>query len=419
MIVNNKRQSLSSSLLNENDLHLKGLLITMFRTQSPREREEMEVASPCRRVLMAASLLAAAGTAHAAPTADQLQKQIQELQAQVEALAKQQEAQAAQPRSALDRTHIGGYGELHYNNLDSEREIDFHRFVLYVGHDFSERVRFVSELELEHALAGEGKPGEIELEQAYVQFDLPAQQHARAGLFLVPVGILNETHEPTTFYGVERNPIEGAILPSTWWEAGAAAGGRFGDTGLSYDLAVHSGLAMPFAGGSAYLPRSGRQKVASARADDLAYTGRLRWQGIPGLELAGSAQWQSDATQSLDTETVSALLTEAHVVVEKGWFGARALYANWEFDGAGPAAVGRDRQDGYYGELSVRPWQAFGVFARHNIWDNGGIGETEREQTDVGFNYWPVANVVLKADYQNQEGAVDDDGFNLGVGYRF
>lgn len=369
-------------------------------------------------VALTAFLMAATAPALAAPpTTTELQKQIQDLQAQVEALARQQEQDAAKPRSALERTRIGGYGELHYNNLDSKREIDFHRFVLYVGHDFSDTVHFVSEFELEHALAGESKPGEIELEQAYVQFDLPAQQFARAGLFLVPVGILNETHEPTTFYGVERNPVEGAILPSTWWEAGAAAGGRFGDTGLSYDLAVHSGLALPTAN---YLIRNGRQKVANARATDLAYTGRLRWQGVPGLEISGSAQWQNDATQNLDAETVSALLTEAHVVVEKGWFGARALYANWELDGAGPAAAGRDRQDGYYGEVSVRPWQSFGVFTRYNVWDNGGTtAGTENEQFDIGFNYWPVANVVLKADYQNQEGATDTDGYNLGVGYRF
>ena len=58
---------------------------------------------------------------------------------------------------------LHGYGEMHYNNLDgsggaaSKRELDFHRFVLYVGYDYTERIRFVSELELEHSLSGEGK----------------------------------------------------------------------------------------------------------------------------------------------------------------------------------------------------------------------------------------------------------------------
>jgi hypothetical protein len=186
--------------------------------------------SALARLTFCGALAVAVPTHAASPTAEELERQIQELKAQVEALAREQERQSATAASPLARTHLGGYGELHYNNLDSKHDMDFHRFVLYLGHDFTDRVRFVSEIELEHSLAGDGtvpngtkpKPGELELEQAYVEFDLAAGQQAKAGLFLVPVGILNETHEPTTFYGVERNPIESNILPTTWWEGGAA-----------------------------------------------------------------------------------------------------------------------------------------------------------------------------------------------------
>ena len=109
-------------------------------------------------------------------------------------------------------TNIGGYGELHYNNLSNgtgsqKKEIDFHRFVLFFGHEFSNKVRLFSELELEHALSGESKPGEVELEQAYVQIDLDDNMTLSTGVFLIPVGIMNETHEPPTFYGTERNPV--------------------------------------------------------------------------------------------------------------------------------------------------------------------------------------------------------------------
>lgn len=339
----------------------------------------------------------------------------QSQQAQIEALADQ-----AETSSVASKVHLGGYGELHYNNLDSKREIDFHRFVLYAGYEFSDSIRFVSELELEHALAGESKPGEIELEQAYVEFDLPARQKVKGGLFLVPVGILNETHEPTTFYGVERNLVENAIIPTTWWEAGGAIGGPIAASGLSYDLAVHSGLKLATTGSGAYTVRGGRQKVASARADDLAYTVRLRYTGIPGLELASSVQYQADATQATDSETVSALLTEAHMVLEKGPFSARALWASWDLDGDGPKAAGRDRQDGYYGELGYRVLSQVGLFARYGVADNGGTtADTEIRQTDVGINWWPHKDVVIKADYQDQENAADNDGFNLGIGYRF
>jgi len=113
------------------------------------------------------------------------------------------------------KTHLGSYGELHYNKIEDNKQIDFHRFVLFLGHDFTDNIRMFSELEVEHSLAGDGKPGEVELEQAYVEMDLSERSAIKAGLFLLPVGILNETHEPNTFYGVERNPVEKNIIPST------------------------------------------------------------------------------------------------------------------------------------------------------------------------------------------------------------
>jgi hypothetical protein len=113
-----------------------------------------------------------------------------------------------------NKTTLGGYGELHYNNLRDQKgssnkdQMDFHRFVLFVNHEFNDKMRLVTELELEHSLSGDGKPGEVELEQAYIQYDLTAKTSITGGLFLTPVGILNETHEPPTFYGVERNDVE-------------------------------------------------------------------------------------------------------------------------------------------------------------------------------------------------------------------
>jgi hypothetical protein len=100
----------------------------------------------------------------------------------------------------------------------------------------------------------------------------------------MPVGILNETHEPATFYGVERNDVENIIIPSTWWEAGGALNGYYSN-GISWDLALTSGLAIPTTGDNAFRIRSGRQKVSEAIANDFAYTGRLKYTGVRGLEL--------------------------------------------------------------------------------------------------------------------------------------
>lgn len=145
-------------------------------------------------------------------------ERVEDTVAQVQATAEVVDQQAREASHAGD-TRIGGYGELHYNNLDSGKEIDFHRFVLFFNHEFSEDIRLFSELEVEHSIAGDGQNGEVELEQAFIEFDLKDGLSAKAGLFLLPIGILNETHEPTTFYGVERNDVESIIIPSTWWES--------------------------------------------------------------------------------------------------------------------------------------------------------------------------------------------------------
>jgi hypothetical protein len=337
--------------------------------------------------------------------------------------------------SWASKTSLGGYGELHYNGGDKD-EIDFHRFVLFASHRFNNWINFQSELELEHSLAGDGKPGEVELEQAYIdmnlteglglQFGSNDVHNFRGGLFLMPVGILNETHEPNTFYGVERNNVEKNVIPTTWWEAGFGMHGQFAQ-GLSYDVYYTSGLNVPTEGGSAYKIRSGRQKVANAVAENGAFTARLKWTAVPGVELAASYQRQSDITQGL--EGADATLFEAHANILKNGFGLRALYARWDVDSVNAAAIGRDEQLGWYVEPSYRfnvspSFGDLGIFVRHEQWDNeAGLGlDSENKTTTFGFNYWPHENVVFKFDYQSQKlgfGADGDDRIDLGVGYQF
>jgi hypothetical protein len=410
--------------------------------------------------IVTAVALAAATAAHAqAPEADDLralieaqQRQIELLQQQLDAtratmaqLAEQVEdnAQASteantkaeiladtmesQPVAAAPSVKLGGYGELHVNMLENQangesfNELDFHRFVLFFQHDFNDRLRFNSELEIEHAYSGEGKPGAVELEQAYVEYDWADNHSFKAGVFLVPVGLLNETHEPPTFYGVERNPVENRIIPTTWWEGGLAFTGGFGDA-FRYDAAAHSGLFTT--AGDGYAIRAGRQKTAKARFDSQAYTGRLRWLGIPGLEVAATVQYQEDISQETDPLAGSAFLYTGHVAWRRGHFGLRALYADWSLDGAGPEAVGADRQAGWYIEPSWRFNEQWGVFARYNQWDNqaGDRIDSAYTQWDFGVNYWLHPDVVFKLDYQDQDapmGKKEMDGWNLGVGYQF
>ena len=189
--------------------------------------------------------------------------------------------------------------------------------------------------------------------------------------------------------------------------------------GWRYDAAITSGLNVPTTGADAFNIRDGRQQVAEADAEKLAYTARLRWTGMAGVELSGTVNYQDDVTQG--ALGVSATLLEAHAVINQGPFGMRLLYATWHLDGSAPKALGRDYQTGWYVEPSYKITPQVGVFARYNEWDNaaGDSIDSKSTQTNVGVNYWPHENVVLKADIQQQGGVADDNGFNLGIGYQF
>ena len=354
------------------------------------------------------------------------QAQIDELKAQIAALADSVDAQAEGPANPV---YIGGYGEMHLNlNQGTDNEIDYHRFVLFFGKEFTDKVRFFSELELEHSLAGDGKPGEVELEQAYVEVDVTENTQVKTGLFLLPVGILNETHEPETFYGVERNSVEKNIIPTTWWEGGVMVSGKIAD-GLSYDVAMHSGLNLAkfdangsFSGVNSL--RKGRQKVAEATANKAAYTARLKYTAVPGLELAVSGQYQDDILQGAGDDEIGAALLEAHAIYQTGGFGIRALYAQWNIDSdVEDAVAGASKQNGYYIEPSYRINEQVGVFYRNSMWDTaaGDSNDSEKTQNDIGVNYWLADTAVLKADYFRQEtaGELSATGYNLGVGFSF
>ncbi len=380
-----------------------------------------------KRTVLAMAISAAPFAAQAAQSAEDLQKQIDILAKEIEAL--KEDGGSSNP---LDKLSIGGYGEIHYNNYlerDKDDQIDAHRFVLFFGYDYSDKVRFFSEFELEHSLAGDGKPGEVELEQAYIQIDTSANTKLTLGQFLVPVGILNETHEPDTFYGVERNNLESRIIPATWWEAGAMFSQDLGG-GFTYDIAGHSGLNMfDEATGQPTSIRSGRQKVAEANANKGAMTGRVRYAGIPGLDVAASVQYQQDVFQDAPgIDSVSGVLIEAHARYSIAGATFTVQHASWDFEDEIGVEAAED-QSGLMAEASYKFTEKFGVFIRQTELDWNSDGNdpenTERSDSTAGVNYWIAPRVVVKADYTDVEYDNDgkdddaDDNVSVGIGWSF
>lgn len=335
----------------------------------------------------------------------------------------------------FNNTTLGAYGELHYTNRsrengDHQEQANFHRFVLFLGHEFSDKLRFFSELELEHSIAGEGQNGEFELEQAYLEYDINDKLSAKAGLFLVPVGIMNETHEPNNFYGVERNEVEKYIIPATWWEAGVGANYKF-DNGLSIDAAVMTGLEM----NNQYSIRPSRGKVSKAQANEPIIAGRVKYTGIPGLEVAATVLHQTDMGQGDNPSAKmanigSGTLFETHVIYSHslgpGIFTAKALYSRWQINIGGDANQAAETQYGWYLEPSYRlptRYGDVGVYGRFQKLDYYSGIDRNYDIWEVGANWWIHENVVLKANYIYKQDTLianqNERGFDLGIGYSF
>jgi hypothetical protein len=350
---------------------------------------------------------------------------------------------------------FGGYGEMVYQNFETTRDdgaasgrtdtLDLQRAVFYFGFKWNDRFIFNSEIEYEHATTGSGdeEKGEVSMEFAYIDFLVREGLNARAGLLLVPLGFLNELHEPPVFHGVRRPDVERVILPTTWRENGA---GIFGDLGkFSYRVYLMAGLdAAGFSAGNAL--RGGRQSGSNSKAEDFALAGRLDLSGVPGL-LAGVAAYAGDSGQKgLDAEA-RVTLWDVHVQYQWRGLELRGLFASGSIDDAAEinaangilpgsnASVGEDF-GGWYAQaawdlLSLRTQGAaslspFVRYEKFNTQDGVPAGFLENPAQDrnlltVGIGWKPIPQVVVKADYQNadNEAGTGIDQFNIGLGWLF
>jgi hypothetical protein len=341
---------------------------------------------------------------------------------------------------------LSGYMDFHFNKSDGEDPVlDFHRFVLLLSHAFSPRLRFVGELELEHAFVeGLEESGELELEQAYIDFLLSRRMNLRAGMLLMPVGIINERHEPPVYNGVERPFVDTVIIPSTWFDVGAGVHGEI-VPGVRYRAYVVAPLnALEFSAEEGI--RGGRQKGSEANVRNVAYTGRLEYLGVRGLTV-GASFWTGESSfeaPRLDT-TVRLGEVDARFRRERlelrGQFAVVSIGDAARLNDALGRAVGvvpniAEQLRGFYGEAAYRVWNAGAprdlvAFVRYENFDTQhrmpeGLlprKEFDRDAWVVGITYYPDPDIAVKADYvrlQNQSGLIPERHFvNLGLGWWF
>lgn len=342
---------------------------------------------------------------------------------------------------------LAGYGEMLYENFDSRTQrgssankgsqLDFLRAVLYAGYSFNDKFVFNSEIELEHA-------NEISVEFAYVDYRAHPSLNFRGGLLLVPMGLINEFHEPNVFLGARRTEVESQLIPTTWRENGF---GIFGSAGMfSYRAYLVNGLdAGRFASDGL---RGGRQKGSRSKAADFAFVGRLDVTPTPGVFFGGSLyRGGSDQDQfTVDGRKLDVMTTigELHGQAQVRGFDIRGLYARAVLDDVarlnaarkltGNTGIGERMQGGYVQigynllsqfkeEMRITPYYRFEKLNTQDGVAPGFQADPARDRRfhTFGFEFRPVYNIVVKTDYQwNRNEAKNGlDQFNIGLGYSF
>jgi hypothetical protein len=346
--------------------------------------------------------------------------------------------------------NLFGYGELNFtrlkNNIASS-QATARRAVLGFGYKFNDRTRFAAELEVENAVVSASDKGEVAFEQLYVEHDIRDGLSAKMGLFLLPVGYMNESHEPTRYYGVTRNLVETAIIPSTWREMGLGLRG-LQDSGLRWDAGIVTSFDV-----SKWQSASAEDTQASplgaihqegqmAKAASLGYYGALNFDGIPGVNFGGSL-FQGGVGQKnpdIASPNASVTLAELHTKWQVGAWDVSALAAQGRFrdvsafntlNSSGNPVP--DQFRGWYAQAAYRLWRqgdtSLVPFARYEqvntaVGFSGFPGQSfstgpDNKVVTVGASYYLHPQVVVKMDMQKYQNNSNLDRFNMGIGFHY
>lgn len=337
---------------------------------------------------------------------------------------------------------IGGYGEINYNQPEGDNgELDVQRLVILFGYKFNEKTQFITEIEFEHV-------NEVYVEQAFLQYSLNDNVNLRGGLMLVPMGIVNEFHEPTTFNGVERPSVDGSIIPTTWREIGIGVSGKSNEISLRYQAYLFNGFASvngsKVLGGKNGL-RNGRQKGAKSTINKPNFSAKADYYGINGLRLGlagyvGRTQAEDDVDM-IDGADVGIAMVGFDARYKYKRFAARGQFINASltdteaYNTLNSADLGSKLQGWYlessYNLLSQDKAQQLWAFARYEDYDthasvDGGLTKNnafDRNDLTFGLSYKLSQGTVVKADYQiksNEVANSDSTGqLNFGIGVWF
>jgi hypothetical protein len=360
----------------------------------------------------------------------------------------------------LSPTSFGGYGEIHFNETSGTGGdyLDIHRFVFFMAHSFSDWITLHSELEIEHAYAATGRGGEILFEQLQMEFEFCESMGLRMGRILAPLGIINKTHEPATFNGVERPGFAKYLIPSTWSLDGVGVYGKITDQ-FAYEIYLTNGLnGAGFTGQSGL--REGRlherpswnQNAVTGRIDYyLSGMARIGWsffssgvnngnKGVnPGIDEDVKTTIQSLDVQTswkgIDLKVVAASVNIANVEKLNEFLQTQCGDECSSNDVIGSQMMGSSAElavhvlpeslmTGKLDDSDLITFVRLDHYNTHASMASGDVadGAYDRSVTTFGLTFKPVSTVAIKLDRQVSEDATEADKtevFNVGLGWQF
>lgn len=364
---------------------------------------------------------------------------------------------ATQMMNQNSKLTIGGYGHVDYNqpldgDIRNNGKLDVHRLVMLFGYKFNERTQFITELEFEHVK-------EVYVEQAFLDYKINNLINFRAGLLLVPMGIINEYHEPTAFNGVERPLVDKYIAPTTWREIGLGLTGNIPAAQLKYQAYLLNGFngydgAGKFSGKNGL--RKGRQKGAESFISSPNISAKAEYYGIRGLSVGFSGyvgKSQSVLYDGLDKSDNAAIASADSSVIGMNMIGLDARYSISGLQIKGQLYfnklsntdqynefTGNDLGSsmiGYYAEVGYNVFKTsstiesqlipFLRYEHYNTQQSMASGFVANDAYNVnmittGIGWKMAKGAVLKADMQFVKSAADTEYskiFNAGIGVMF
>lgn len=362
-----------------------------------------------------------------------------------------------------------------HKNDPSHGRFDIPHAVIYLGYDFGKGWTMGTEIEFEHGGVGmayekedeEGgeweqeveKGGEVELEQFWIQKSFGRWANIKAGHIVVPVGLNNAYHEPLNFFTVYRPEGENTVLPSTWHQTGISFWGK--TKGWRYELQFLAGLNSDNFTNTGWINKGPGTPTEGEIATKYGTALRIDNYCIKGLRIGLSGYYGHAIGNSYPNNKDGAESKYKGVVA----IGAVDFtYNNYNWIVRGQADYGylsdakqlkyfTNRLNGlspfHHSAFVSKNAFAYGIEAGYNVFSqieklrqdnqklylfgryehynpyasktkNTSYDYTNVQRMAVGINYYPVKQIVVKAEYSHRflkSQYNNEPAINIGVAY--